>query len=132
MHTKEKGKITAVPPPQDEDDVPTLINPDLPNLKSVIDRVDVVIEVLDARDPMACRSSQLEEYVTNKDHRKLLLVLNKIGMLWLHSNLFSCVQSSFYFQIHVHWNLSPHGRSTCDKITPLCSSARLPHFFQML
>ncbi|KAI0069108.1 hypothetical protein BV25DRAFT_1845130 [Artomyces pyxidatus] len=58
--------------------VPLLINPDFPNLRSVLDKADVVVEVLDARDPLAYRSSQLENIVGEKEGQKLLLVLNKI------------------------------------------------------
>lgn len=59
--------------------MPTLINYDLPNLKSVIDQADVVLEVLDARDPLAFRSSYLEELVSARSNARILLVLNKIG-----------------------------------------------------
>lgn len=46
----------------------------------VIDASDVVIEVLDARDPLGCRCPQLEEAVLQREgNKKLLLVLNKIG-----------------------------------------------------
>ncbi|KDQ65029.1 hypothetical protein JAAARDRAFT_167869 [Jaapia argillacea MUCL 33604] len=57
-----------------EEDVPILLNPDLPNLKSVLDQADVVVEVLDARDPLPYRNSHLEKLVSGK---RLLLVLNK-------------------------------------------------------
>lgn len=58
---------------------PLLFNPDLPHLAAVLDKVDVVIHVLDARDPLAHRSSALEARVASKEGQKLLLVLNKIG-----------------------------------------------------
>ncbi|KAM5530260.1 hypothetical protein V8D89_016070 [Ganoderma adspersum] len=61
----------------EEDDVPVLINPDLPNLKVVLDAADVVIEVLDARDPSSSRSAHLEE-VAKELGKRVLLVLNKI------------------------------------------------------
>ncbi|XP_064310095.1 guanine nucleotide-binding protein-like 3 isoform X1 [Phalacrocorax carbo] len=48
-------------------------------LKKVIEASDVVLEVLDARDPMGCRCPQLEQAVTcSGGDKKLLLVLNKI------------------------------------------------------
>ncbi|PPR03996.1 hypothetical protein CVT24_010489, partial [Panaeolus cyanescens] len=62
---------------EEEDEVPVLINRDLPNLQSVIDKADVVIELLDARDPDAFRNKSLEDLVVKKG-KKLLLVLNKI------------------------------------------------------
>lgn len=50
------------------------------NFFQVIDASDVVIEVLDARDPMGCRCPQLEEAVLQRGgNKKLLLVLSKIG-----------------------------------------------------
>ena len=58
---------------------PLLLNPDLPNLAAVLDKADVVIEVLDARDPLAYRSHALEARVASKEGQKLLFVLNKIG-----------------------------------------------------
>ena len=61
-----------------EDDVPVLINPDLPNLKVVLDAEDVVVEILDARDPLSSRSAHIEE-VAKELGKKVLLVLNKVG-----------------------------------------------------
>lgn len=51
-------------------------------LNKVIDTSDVVLEVLDARDPLGCRCPQLEEAVLQRDgNKKLLLVLNKIDLV---------------------------------------------------
>uniref|UniRef100_A0A8C8ABW3 Guanine nucleotide-binding protein-like 3 n=1 Tax=Otus sunia TaxID=257818 RepID=A0A8C8ABW3_9STRI len=48
----------------------------------VIEASDVVLEVLDARDPMGCRCPQLEQAVTcSGGDKKLLLVLNKIDLV---------------------------------------------------
>ncbi|KAI0002941.1 hypothetical protein BJV74DRAFT_561280 [Russula compacta] len=57
---------------------PLLLNPDLPHLAAVLDKADVVIELLDARDPLSHRSNALEARVASKEGQKLLLVLNKI------------------------------------------------------
>lgn len=59
--------------------VPPLMNPELPHLAAVLDKADVVIEILDARDPLAHRSRALETRVSLKEGQRLLLVLNKIG-----------------------------------------------------
>uniref|UniRef100_A0A663MH72 Guanine nucleotide-binding protein-like 3 n=1 Tax=Athene cunicularia TaxID=194338 RepID=A0A663MH72_ATHCN len=49
---------------------------------TVIEASDVVLEVLDARDPMGCRCPQLEQAVTcSGGDKKLLLVLNKIDLV---------------------------------------------------
>ena len=45
-----------------------------------MEAADVVLEVLDARDPQGCRSPQLEAAVRRAGSRqRLVLVLNKIG-----------------------------------------------------
>uniref|UniRef100_A0A8C6WGA3 Guanine nucleotide-binding protein-like 3 n=1 Tax=Neogobius melanostomus TaxID=47308 RepID=A0A8C6WGA3_9GOBI len=49
-------------------------------LNKVIEACDVVIEVLDARDPLGCRCPQLEETVLKKN-KKLLFLLNKIDLV---------------------------------------------------
>ncbi|KAJ7047765.1 hypothetical protein C8F04DRAFT_1216975 [Mycena alexandri] len=61
-----------------EEAVPVLINPALPNMKAVLDEADVIIEVLDARDPLPFRSAHLEELAGAKAGQRILLVLNKI------------------------------------------------------
>ena len=73
-----KSKETQV---VEDDEVPVLINPDLPSLSTVIAAADVVIEVLDARDPASYRLAHIEEVVKASEGKKLLLVLNKIGAL---------------------------------------------------
>ncbi|XP_007561345.1 guanine nucleotide-binding protein-like 3 [Poecilia formosa] len=50
-------------------------------LNKVIDASDVVIEVLDARDPLGCRCPQLEEAVLLGGKKKLLFVLTKIDLV---------------------------------------------------
>lgn len=51
-------------------------------LNKVIDASDVVIEVLDARDPMGCRCPQLEEAVLQREgNKKLIFLLNKIDLI---------------------------------------------------
>ncbi|KAL0066047.1 hypothetical protein AAF712_006875 [Marasmius tenuissimus] len=62
----------------DEEDAPLLINRDLLNLKAVLEKADVVIQVLDARDPLSFRSTQLEELVASSLKKRTLFVLTKI------------------------------------------------------
>lgn len=41
---------------------------------------DVVIQVLDARDPLACRCPEVERYIRSLDpNKKIILLINKIG-----------------------------------------------------
>jgi nuclear GTP-binding protein len=52
------------------------------DLKQVIENSDVVLEVLDARDPMSCRSKELESQIlAHKDDKKIILVINKIDLV---------------------------------------------------
>lgn len=53
-------------------------------LRKVIERSDVIIQVLDARDPEGTRSRWVEEEVRKRDieGKKLLAVMNKIGVLF--------------------------------------------------
>jgi nuclear GTP-binding protein len=50
-------------------------------LHKVIDESDIIILVLDARDPEGCRSRLVEEEVRRREMegKKLVFVLNKIG-----------------------------------------------------
>eukprot|EP00794_Sanderia_malayensis_P006030 gene6030-6731_t len=50
--------------------------------KKVVDAADVLIEVLDARDPIGCRCPQVEEIVMNSGgNKRLVLLLNKIDLV---------------------------------------------------
>ncbi|KAK0467843.1 P-loop containing nucleoside triphosphate hydrolase protein [Desarmillaria tabescens] len=68
-------KMTA--PPRQEEEVPALVNRDLPTLKSVLEHADVLLEVLDCRDPLAFRSSELEKLAQSG---RVVFLLNKIDI----------------------------------------------------
>jgi len=52
------------------------------DLKEVIGQADVILQVLDARDPEGCRSKLLEDLVLNHvDKKRLVLVLNKVDLV---------------------------------------------------
>ncbi|CAK4631337.1 hypothetical protein AeMF1_006113 [Aphanomyces euteiches] len=49
-------------------------------LKKVVERADVILEILDARDPMGCRTMDMEDLMRSKG-KKVVLVLNKIDLV---------------------------------------------------
>ena len=49
-------------------------------LKKVIEASDVLIQVLDARDPMGCRSTEIEQEALAQG-KKVVLLLNKIDLV---------------------------------------------------
>ena len=51
-------------------------------LKQVIENSDVILEVLDIRDPLNCRSIELEKQIlSHKDEKKIILILNKMDLV---------------------------------------------------
>ncbi|KAF7995242.1 hypothetical protein HCN44_004714 [Aphidius gifuensis] len=51
-------------------------------LYKVIDSSDVILQILDARDPLGTRSPPVEKYLTNeKKHKNLIFVLNKVDLV---------------------------------------------------
>ncbi|CAM9410696.1 unnamed protein product [Ectocarpus sp. 12 AP-2014] len=50
-------------------------------LKKVVETADVILEVLDARDPLGSRAQAVEAAVLSKASKKLVLVLNKVDLV---------------------------------------------------
>lgn len=50
--------------------------------KKVLDNADVVLEVLDARDPLGCRTKKIEQDILESGvNKKIILILNKIDLV---------------------------------------------------
>eukprot|EP00798_Chlamydomonas_sp_ICE-L_P017852 gene17852-24239_t len=50
--------------------------------RKVVDLADVVIQVLDARDPMSCRCLDVERYIRqNNPNKRIVLLLNKMDLV---------------------------------------------------
>lgn len=69
-----------------EDEVsgaPLLFDAELPTLQAALEKADVLLEVVDARDPLGFRSPWLEELFVGEDDEgkkgKVVIVLTKIG-----------------------------------------------------
>ena len=67
-------------------------------LYKVIDSSDVVIQVLDARDPLGTRSGYIEQYLKKeKAHKHLILVLNKVDLVptWVTQKWVATLSSEY-------------------------------------
>lgn len=82
-----------------------VFSPAEPQFWQVLTASDVVLEVLDARDPQGCRSPRLEGAL--RPHQRLVLVLNKIGEL----GFWGGSQRGF-------WGASPVPAALCVPPTP--------------
>ena len=82
-------------------------------LYKVIDSSDVVIQVLDARDPLGTRSPYIEHYLKKeKAHKHLILVLNKVDLVptWV-TQRWVAILSSEYPTVAFHASIKhPFGK----------------------
>ena len=77
--TATSNKSPIQPAASDDEDAPILLNPEYPHFRAIFDKSDVILHVLDARDPLSFRSSQIESMVGKKSGQRLVFVLNKAG-----------------------------------------------------
>eukprot|EP00298_Acanthocystis_sp_HF-20_P000111 c10134_g1_i1.p1 GENE.c10134_g1_i1~~c10134_g1_i1.p1 ORF type:complete len:516 (-),score=222.79 c10134_g1_i1:22-1569(-) len=50
-------------------------------LKKVVEMSDILLEILDARDPLGCRCPSLENLIDADTNKKLIIILNKIDLV---------------------------------------------------
>ena len=95
-------------------------------LYKVIDSSDVVVQVLDARDPMGTRCYQVEKYMKKeKPHKHLMFVLNKVDLIpvWV-TQRWVAILSSEYPTMAFHASITnPFGKGAM--ITLLRQFAKL-------
>lgn len=84
-------------------------------LYKVIDSSDVILQVLDARDPLGTRSPPVEKYLkTEKPHKHLMFILNKVDLVptWV-TQRWVAILSSEYPTIAFHASLThPFGKGS--------------------
>lgn len=84
-------------------------------LYKVIDSSDVVLQILDARDPMGTRSPPVEKYLkTDKAHKHLIFVLNKVDLVptWV-TQRWVAILSAEYPTVAFHASLThPFGKGS--------------------
>lgn len=84
-------------------------------LYKVIDSSDVLLQVLDARDPMGTRSPYVEKFLrTEKPHKHLIFILNKVDLVpnWV-TQRWVAILSAEYPTIAFHASLThPFGKGS--------------------
>lgn len=50
-------------------------------MKKLIESCDIILEILDARDPLSCRCKNVERKILGMADKKIILVLNKIDLV---------------------------------------------------
>jgi nuclear GTP-binding protein len=80
--SRSKSKAAAQVEEEEEEDtdIPELIDTSLTTLQEVLDKADVVVQVVDARDIAGGRSKFIEDLVKEAGG-KIVLLVNKIGKL---------------------------------------------------
>lgn len=84
-------------------------------LYKVIDSSDVLLQVLDARDPMGTRSSHIEKYLrTETPHKHLIFILNKVDLVptWV-TQRWIAILSAEYPTVAFHASIThPFGKGS--------------------
>lgn len=82
MAATEDPRSNAMEEETTQDINPVRIKNSKKSLDYINDNADVLIEVLDARDPMGCRCKNLErQFIASDPSKKVILVINKIDLV---------------------------------------------------
>lgn len=103
-------------------------------LYKVVDSSDVLLQVLDARDPLGTRSPYLEKYLkTEKPHKHLIFILNKVDLVptWA-TQRWVAILSKEYPTVAFHASIThPFGKGSLINLLRQfgkCPSHSLDHF----
>lgn len=84
-------------------------------LYKVVDSSDVLLQVIDARDPLGTRSAHLEKYLkTEKPHKHLIFIMNKVDLVptWVTQRWLSVLNKE-YPTVAFHASLThPFGKGS--------------------
>jgi len=77
QHTREADASSGVAPRAKDNSRKAYMK----ELRKVVENADVILEVLDARDPMGCRCADIEDAIASNPSKKLVLIINKIDLV---------------------------------------------------
>ena len=94
-----------------------------------MEAADVIIEVLDARDPLATRCTDVERYVRKSGAaKKLILLLNKIGRPLTPAVPLSCPGIS----LHLHYKRCASGNTYIHQHMQCIGGIAMPDVMALL
>lgn len=117
---KKKNVLIIEADDSDEEEEPLLVDPLIPDLRTALDKADVWLHVLDARDPLTHRSTFIESIALQKN-KKLVFLLNKIGDPLKSKVLLPCL-------LMPHTTKRRCGPKRVHHCLAGASSTALPHF----
>lgn len=98
-------------------------------LYKVIDSSDVVIHVLDARDPLGTRCRKIEDFIRKeKPHKHLIFVLNKCDLIPTWATVSCHSYPSYSLMLIIHIPIGQMGFLSFQRL----SHTRLPRIHQQL
>jgi nuclear GTP-binding protein len=84
----------------------------LRELRKTVNQADVILEVLDARDPMGSRALAVEGVIASNPNKKLVLVLNKVNISHIHTHT-SCTNTHTFFGYTPHFKTGVMPTHSC-------------------